>query len=163
MTRWVHEHGPAVRGFLVAMLRDREFADELLQEVFVRAWESRSRYADVGRERAYLLRIADRLARTSRRRAARVKPLSDETAAGIESGEDWSPMERLAAAETERRLAAAMEAIPDPQRRTLLLRFYGDLSFAEIADQIGCPLNTVLSHCRRGLLSLRRLLIEESV
>ncbi len=51
-----------------------------------------------------------------------------------------------------------MEALTPPQRRVLLLRYYGDLSFSEIAEIVGCPLSTALSHCRRGLLTLRGLL-----
>jgi DNA-directed RNA polymerase specialized sigma24 family protein len=44
----------------------------------------------------------------------------------------------------------------------LLLRFYGQMSFVEIAEEIGCPLGTTLSHCRRGLETLRTLLVGEA-
>jgi len=53
-----------------------------------------------------------------------------------------------------------LASLSPPQRRALLLRYYGDLSFAEIAAIMGCPLGTALSHCRRGLLKLRELLVE---
>jgi DNA-directed RNA polymerase specialized sigma24 family protein len=43
----------------------------------------------------------------------------------------------------------------------LLLRYYGQLGFAEIADEIRCPLSTTLSHCRRGLETLRAILVEK--
>ena len=66
------------------------------------------------------------------------------------------------AVETQRLLAAALEALSEPQRRTLLLRYYGNLEFNEIAEQLGSPLNTVLSHNRRGLLALRQLLAEKA-
>jgi DNA-directed RNA polymerase specialized sigma24 family protein len=42
----------------------------------------------------------------------------------------------------------------------LLLRYYGELSFAEIGRMLGCPVSTALSHCRRGLLALRETLLE---
>jgi RNA polymerase sigma-70 factor (ECF subfamily) len=58
-------------------------------------------------------------------------------------------------------LAAAMEGLSPPQRRVLLLRYHGQMSFSEIAETINCPLNTALSHCRRGLLALRELLVED--
>lgn len=51
--RWFREYGHALRGHLVAMVRDRELADDLLQDVFCRAWQSRHRNRDVRRERAY--------------------------------------------------------------------------------------------------------------
>ena len=43
----------------------------------------------------------------------------------------------------------------------LLLRYYGQLGFAEIAAMTSLPLSTTLSHCRRGLEVLRRMLVEE--
>ena len=62
--------------------------------------------------------------------------------------------------EARRELEAAMELLTAAQRRVLLLRYYGDLSFAEIAETMGCPLSTALSHCRRGLLALRQIIAE---
>ena len=66
---WVRDHGRAVRGFLLAMVRRPDVADDLSQEVFCRAWQARSRYREQGNARAYLLRIADRLVCDRGRRA----------------------------------------------------------------------------------------------
>jgi DNA-directed RNA polymerase specialized sigma24 family protein len=43
----------------------------------------------------------------------------------------------------------------------MLLRYYGQLTFEQIALTLGCPLNTALSHCRRGLERLRKQLVED--
>ena len=59
---WEREHGQAVRGYLLAMVRRPDVADDLTQEVFCRAWQARERYRENGTARAYLFRIADRLA-----------------------------------------------------------------------------------------------------
>ena len=64
-------------------------------------------------------------------------------------------------AEKNEQLAAALDQLSPPQRRVLLLRYYGHFSFAEIAEMIDCPLNTTLSHCRRGLEALRAMLVEK--
>ena len=56
-------------------------------------------------------------------------------------------------------MAAVLGELSPLQQRVLLLRYYGQLSFAEIAEIIGCPLNTALSHCRRGLEALRTRLL----
>jgi len=58
-------------------------------------------------------------------------------------------------------LTAALNKLSPAQRRVLLLRYYGQMSFAEIASTIGCPLNTALSHCHRGLEALQALLVEK--
>src|SRR5262245_48316163 len=61
LDRWADEHGRAVRGYLRTMSARDDVADDLWQEVFRRAWESRDRYREMGGARAYLMRIADRL------------------------------------------------------------------------------------------------------
>ena len=166
LTRWVREHGGAVRGYALAMLRRVDMADELSQEVFCRAWAARGRYDDRGRPRAYLLRIADRLVCDAGRRAGREVAVDIETWRQIEpTCEMGEPDEELIDAEIKHELAVAMdkamESLSEPQRRVLLLRYYGQLEFAEIAATLDCPLSTVLSHCRRGLLALRKLWVEQ--
>jgi RNA polymerase sigma-70 factor (ECF subfamily) len=163
LTRWVRDHGHAVQGFLQALVRDRDVAEDLLQEVFCRAWQARDRYSDAGKERSYLLRIADRLACDRTRRPRREQGFGAAEWQQIEPADRAGPAwEGMAAAETCRQLAAALDALSEQQRRTLLLRFYGNLDFSEIAAALDCPLNTVLSHNRRGLLALRQLLQEKS-
>jgi RNA polymerase sigma-70 factor, ECF subfamily len=161
LTRWVREHGGAVRGFLLTSTGDPHAADDLLQETLARAWQARDRYRDDGKERAYLLRIADRVA-ADRRRKKGERLLDDETWRAVEPESDFqTPLEQLQRTEQERNLQAALDQLTDPQRRTLLLRFFGNLDFAEIGKQLGLPVNTVLSHGRRGLLALKKILLEK--
>jgi len=161
LVRWVSEHAQSVSGYLQAMVRDRHAADDLLQEVFFRAWQARDRYAEQGKERAYLLCIADRLARDRGRRAGRETPLDDVAWHRIEpAAADEEPLAALLRSEARHRLSQAMETLSEPQRRTLLLRYYGGLDFREIAHILECPVNTALSHSRRGLATLRRMLAE---
>jgi len=163
LSRWVREHSRAVRGYLLGLVRRPDVADDLLQDVFHRAWQARGSYEDRGRERAYLLKIADRLVCDRSRR--RVETTVDEAAwRELEpSGDDRLPLEELAARELDGELAAGIDRLSPPQRRVLLLRYYGELDFAEIARQLEIPINTALSHARRGLLALKRTLKSELV
>lgn len=162
LARWVRDHSRAVHGFLQALVRDRHLAEDLLQEVFCRAWQARDRYTESGSERGYLLRIADRLARDQFRKRGRETTADDDAWRSIEPCLDEDlPLDQLTAAESQRQLTAALDALTEPQRRTLLLRYFGNLEFNQIAGQLGCPLGTALSHGRRGLLALRRLLVEK--
>ena len=72
------------------------------------------------------------------------------------------PPDTVARAEAADRLREALDRLSAAQRRVLLLRYFGQMSFAEIAEAVGCPLNTALSHCRRGLLALRNLMVEDA-
>jgi len=164
LARWVREHGGVVRGFLLARVRDEHAADDLLQEVFYRAWKARDRYRDDGKERSYLLCIADRLACDRGRRVRREQTLADD-AWRQEDPEttEPSPVEALDRSEAKTVLNDALGRLSEPQRRTLLLRYFGQMEFHEIGRLLDIPLSTALSHARRGLLALRRLLAEKTV
>ena len=158
--RWSREHAPAVRGYLLALGNRPEVADDLAQEVFCRAWQARRRYREQGNARAYLLRIADRLVVDRARKAGREINLGEDDWRQVEPVAHVEPPEHAVRAEAVEQLHAAMENLSPLQRRVLLLRYYGQLSFVEIAQTIDCPLNTTLSHARRGLLALRKIMVE---
>ena len=134
-------------------------AEDLTQEVFCRAWEARGNYQEQGKSLAYLLRIADRLVCDQRRRR---KPDVSMDCDGWKRHEPASPtptpLEAVATSEQTALLVVAMERLSPIQRRVLLLRYYGQLSFAEIAQITENPLNTTVSHCRRGMETLRKIL-----
>lgn len=159
--RWVREYGQAVYGFLAARLGDRHAADDAVQDVFLRAWEARDRYRDEGRELAYLLRIADRRACDLARRTPRLRVVTADEWEGLEPA-DGQPaaLDRLDQREREALVRRALDQLSEPQQRTLLLRYYGNLEFHEIAEILGCSINTALSHGRRGLQALGRRLAE---
>src|ERR1043165_3886206 len=79
LAHWVREHAAAVRGYLLGVVRRADVADDLVQEVFQRAWQARERYLDPGHERAYLLKIADRLAVDRSRRRSREVNVDEST------------------------------------------------------------------------------------
>ena len=159
---WGDEHGTAVWGYLLAMVRRADVADDLTQEVFCKAWAARDRYRENGTARAYLMRIADRLVFDRSRKSPREVTLDAENWEQIEPTSAASgPSQSAANAEAAGQLAEALDRLSPAQRRVVLLRYYGRLSFAEIAETVGCPLNTALSHCRRGLVALREILVEK--
>jgi len=160
-SQWVRDHGAAVRGFLLALVRRSDVADDLCQEVFCRAWQARDRYADQGKTRAYLLQIANRLACDRSRRQEPQTNLDDETWEIYEPPSEMpEPSQAAMISEQRGLLYAALDTLAPSQQRVLLLRYYGQMDFQEIADTLEIPLGTALSHCRRGLESLRRLLVE---
>ncbi len=161
-TQWGDEHGRAVWGYLLAMVRRTDVADDLTQEVFCKAWQARDRYREQGNARAYLLRIADRLVVDRGRKSGREVTLDAENWEAIEPASPAAgPAQSAAGTEAAGQLAVALEKLSAAQRRVVLLRYYGQMSFAEIAATVDCPLNTALSHCRRGLEALREILVEK--
>ena len=72
------------------------------------------------------------------------------------------PTRVVVVAERRAEIRDAVAALPDPYRETVALRFFGELSLAEIAETTGRPLNTVKTHLRRGLDRLRPTLAAEA-
>ena len=68
--------------------------------------------------------------------------------------------QRMQASEAESRLHRALEQLPENQRQVLLLRYYSDMKFVEIAEVLGCPLNTALGRVHKAILKLRQLMAE---
>jgi RNA polymerase sigma-70 factor (ECF subfamily) len=163
ITRWVREHARAVRGYVFGLVRRTDVADDLVQQVFERAWQARERYREEGHERAFLMRIADRLVIDHCRRLKLEVNVDDATWHEIEPADGaGQPLEEISRSETNAELTAALHQLTPAQTRVLLLRFFGELTFEQIAETLDCPLGTVLSHCRRGLSALRQLLAAKS-
>jgi RNA polymerase sigma-70 factor (ECF subfamily) len=129
-------------------------AEDVTQETFVIAYRSIGTYRGEGTLGAWLGRIATRQA--LRRLGQRREVLSIDapgTAPVPASGMD--PLGQAIAAERAARVRTAVAALGEPYRETVALRFFAELSLAEIAEQTGRPLGTVKTHLHRGLAKLR--------
>ena len=151
---WAGQYGAAVRGYILALVRNPHLAEDLAQEVFIRAWQGQARYQEQGQAKAWLFRIADHVVCDALRKRS-VPTLGDQVWDLADSGSGADPAHRAAANETGSRLERALDLLSPIQRRVLLLRYFGELPFGDIAAAVDCPLNTVLSHCRRALELLR--------
>ena len=157
--QWNLLYRRTIQAYILGLVRRHDLADDLTQEVFCRAWQARDRYQEQGTARAYLLRIADRLVVDHYRQSGREVNLTEEGWKQVEPAQRAkTPEDVMAQEEVSRQLASTLDNLSLTQRRVLLLRYYGEIPFTEIAAIMGCPLSTALSHCHRGLLTLRKLL-----
>ena len=62
--------------------------------------------------------------------------------------------------EQEQKLKWAIEKVPEAQRQVLMLRYYSGLKFVEIAEMLGCPLNTALGRMHKAMLKLKELMAD---
>jgi RNA polymerase sigma-70 factor, ECF subfamily len=63
--------------------------------------------------------------------------------------------------EQELKLKRAIEQLPEAQKQVLMLRYYSNLKFVEIAGMIGCPLNTALGRMHKAMLKLKELMQDD--
>jgi RNA polymerase sigma factor (sigma-70 family) len=144
-----------VYGLALTMLHDPGLAEDVAQETFVRAWRSAGTYdARRGRVPTWLLTIARNVA-LDRARLRSATPLEpDAIVARLDAPE---PQAGLDLPDRER-LRTALAALPDDQRRALVLAAYGGRTAREIAQLDGLPLGTVKTRIRAAMTKLRATL-----
>lgn len=167
------------------VLGDLHDAEDAAQEAFVTAFRSLDTWRGEGSFGAWMARIALRVAfrQASRRRpVTRIDPLTVEShpegdartpgdrasraafmwgALDAASGQD--PASIAVRGEREAAVRTAVASLEEPYREVVAMRFFGDLSLAEIASVSGRPLGTVKTHLHRGLGRLRDDLKAEAV
>jgi RNA polymerase sigma-70 factor, ECF subfamily len=155
-------------GYFYRLTGSRHDADDLLQELFVRLVRVIPDYEDDGRFDGWIFRIAtnlvrDRVRRSRKNRAAGISPASGagpddpDLLATVADPAAKDPGGRLEHIEQCDRLQWAISQLPEGEREVILLRHFSQLSFREIADQMGTPLGTALARAHRGLAHLREL------
>lgn len=162
----VHAHAGLLVTIAVRLLGDREDAEEVAQDAFVRAYRALGTYQPE-RVRALALRpwlaaITVRLARNRRRRRIDrdpPRPLDPIIDGPMEPAghPDAEPQSRVLAADAGRTLAAALLELRPAQRAAVVLRHVAGLSTAETAAALGRPEPTVRSDLFRGLEHLRTI------
>jgi len=131
---------------------DRNAAEDLVQEAFVRLHHATDRIVDRTRAAAYLRSIVLNLARDHNRRG--LMSLRHFEALTPEASPDALD-DRIVLDEQQAVVVDALHALSPQQRDCLVLRFYLELSEQETADTLGISANSVKTHCRRGLDRLR--------
>ena len=154
----VDEHGAALYRIAFRMVGNQHDAEDLVQEAFRSAWNSRSRFRPELGERAWLATILRRRVVDGwRKRRARTISFDD---GALDVG---VPDEDPTAKGFDDRVQAALAELPDQLRETLLLVVVGELTHQEVADMLSIPIGTVLSRVSRARTRLRKLLVEEEV
>jgi len=137
--------------YLLYLTRDRETAEDLFQETWVRVLDRGAQYDGKARFETWLFSIARHLVIDLQRRK-KPEPLADLEDPALDAP---SPLDEFAESERSASVQAAMERLPAIHREVLLLRFQEDLQLDEIAGIAGVPLATVKSRLYRGLEMLR--------
>lgn len=148
----VREHQARVFGIAARMLMDRTLAEDLAQEVFLQMHRDLANIESAAHLRFWLRRVTTNrcIDRLRQNRRVELQPLAAAEALS-DAGPDADPLLR-------RHLAALIGELAPMARAVLLLRYQEDLDPGEIAQTLAIPLNTVKSHLKRSLSSLRRRL-----
>lgn len=147
------------------VLIDRQLAEDVVQEVFLRLWRRPSSYdPERGRFISWLMSVTRNRALDEQRRISRRRRVEhrDEAPTHQLASQDAGDDPQLGVELAERRQAVreAMTRLPPAQRRVLELAYFSGLTQVEIAERTGDPLGTVKTRVRLGMQKLRESLID---
>jgi RNA polymerase sigma-70 factor (ECF subfamily) len=136
-------------------------AEDVVQDVFVRAFADRARQTEVAAAGPYLYRSVANACTDLLRGRSSAAVYREEVAAGELLGGSLGPAEAAQAAEELRRAESLLRRLPDEQAEAIRLRVFDELRLSEIAEVAGCSINTVCSRLRYGFQRLRGMVEEK--
>ena len=156
----VKRYYPSLSRYLQRLVGS-ELAEEVLQQTWLSVLDHAAKFdpKNGGGFKSWLFRIATNKANDHWRARGREKAAH----AGLKLvTDDAAPHagHRLEGTEQEEKLLAAIAQLPEAQRQVLMLRYYSDMKFADIAVLLGCPLNTALGRMHKAMLRLKDLLAD---
>ena len=154
--RLYDEHAQALFAFLLNFTRHEADARDLLQEVFVKLAKRPELLDSVRDERSFLLRLAHNLAIDLIRRRGTCEKHHEQLA--NEPALIFAPVLEPDERAFREALGAALREIPGEQRAVVHLKLWEGLTFEQIAELLGIPLNTAASRYRYGIDKLRERL-----
>jgi RNA polymerase sigma-70 factor (ECF subfamily) len=158
----VRLHRPRIFRFILASLRDRETAENLTQDCFVKAYQARDKFRGASSIATWFMQIAANLVR-DHESSSRLKFWRRTLHAGTDVAEignsipdrRQSPEAQAVIQEQVQAIWAAAAGLPARQRTVFLLRFVEDMDLLEIAEVTGMKEGTVKTHLFRALHSVR--------
>jgi RNA polymerase sigma-70 factor, ECF subfamily len=159
-------HADALYGAALRMTRDRQDAEDLLQETFLKAFRAYERFEEGTNLRAWLFRILTNTYISTYRKAQRAPYETDLDdvedlylyrrleASGLNRSAEDAALERLTAPE----VLSALDKLPEQFRLAVLLSDVEQFSYKEIAEITDVPIGTVMSRIHRGRKALQKAL-----
>jgi RNA polymerase sigma-70 factor (ECF subfamily) len=152
--------------FIYRFVGDRETAEDIVQETFLRAFRKRKEYRAIANFSTWLFTIAGNLAKSELRRRKRWRLFSidrdEETDTGMDLPDVSASPDRVAESSlADVQIQQAIASLPDNYRQVILLRDVQGMSYQEISEIVDCPVGTVKSRVNRARLKLQQKLKNE--
>ena len=159
----------SVFSYILHIVKDNELAHDIFQETFVKVITTirQGRYEDSGKFSAWLNRVAHNLVIDHFRRQKGENTVSnDETEHDLLNNKELCEgniEDEMVQKQLVKDLHKMIHVLPDAQRQVLMMRFYRDMSFKEIAEKTGVSINTALGRMRYALLNMRKLALDKQL
>ena len=165
----IKRHKRKVFTYILMVVRNREVAEDIFQETFIKVFKSISegKYTDDGKFIAWVMRIAHNLIIDNVRREKRLKTIqSDDYEYDIFNHKKYSEQykeQSVIKEEVETDLKRIVNELPDVQKQVVIMRHFMDMSFKEIAEETGVSINTALGRMRYAIINMRKIIDEKKI
>lgn len=165
----LNRHKDRVFSYILHIVKDREQAEDIFQETFVKAIMTikQGRYTDSGKFSAWISRIAHNLIIDFYRQEKAENTVStDSDVTDMLNRRDLAENnieDRLVSEQIQEDVRRIIDALPESQREVLMMRYYRDMSFKEIAEATNVSINTALGRMRYAILNMRRIAQENNI
>ncbi|MBR7013001.1 MAG: sigma-70 family RNA polymerase sigma factor [Muribaculaceae bacterium] len=165
----LERHKDRVFTYIYHAVKNEELADDIFQDTFVKAIITikQGRYTDNGHFPAWITRIAHNLIIDYFRqtKAENLQSTDDEDTNILNRKElsDCTIEDSIITTQIHDDVRRLVRALPESQREVLVMRYYKNMSFKEIADTTGVSINTALGRMRYAILNMRRMAEEHNI
>jgi RNA polymerase sigma-70 factor (ECF subfamily) len=162
-------HKNSIFSYIYFIIRNKDLAEDIFQETFVKAIMTikQGRYTETGKFKAWITRIAHNLIIDHFRQERNENTLSnDEVDVDLFNNSklcDKTIEDHIIHHQVLADVKKLVQYLPESQREVLVMRYYQDLSFKEIADITGVSINTALGRMRYAILNMRKLIAENQM
>jgi RNA polymerase sigma factor, sigma-70 family len=162
-------HKTRVYSYIYHIVKNRDLADDIFQETFVKAIVTinQGRYTETGKFPAWITRIAHNLIIDYYRQEKSENLQScDSDNVDILNRKDLSEdtiEDSMVTEQIHKDIKRLVMALPESQREVLIMRYYKNMSFKEIADMTNVSINTALGRMRYAILNMRRIAEENNI
>ena len=169
ISQLIDRHSTRVRDYIRMMVRDRDVADDILQETLIKVVRviDEGRYADTGKFLSWVLRIAHNQVIDYFRSQKGSRTVSEAEAGynvlGTLRFAERTVEDRMVDEQIEADVRRLSDCLPEEQREVVVMRYYAGMSFQEIAEQTEVSINTALGRMRYALINLRKMIKENDI
>ena len=165
----LNRHQNRVFTYILRIVKDSEVANDIFQDTFVKAITTikQNRYSEAGKFAAWITRIAHNLIidyyRQERSENLQSCDLPDLDILNRKDLSEETIEDKLVTHQILNDIKRLVKALPELQREVLVMRYYHDMSFKEIADATNVSINTALGRMRYAILNMRRIAEENNI
>lgn len=162
-------HQSRVFSYILHIVKNHDLAEDIFQETFVKAIMTikQGRYSENGKFVAWITRIAHNLVIDYYRQEKAENTVStDEDETNLLNRKDLCESnieDEMVVEQIHNDVKRIIDALPESQREVLVMRYYRNMSFKEIADSTNVSINTALGRMRYAIMNMRRIAEEHNI